>query len=90
VTINFTGMSINVIAATTRYLGNMSVTLDGTPVKTVDLYSATTTYQKTVYSSGFLPPGNHTLFLSWTGNKNLSSTGFGIDIDRVDLLGELG
>jgi hypothetical protein len=88
VTINFTGMSINVIATTTSYLGNMTATLDGVG-KTVNLYSAALTYQKTVYSSGFLPPGKHTLVLAWTGTKSLSSTGLGIDIDRVDLVGEL-
>ena len=88
VTINFTGMSINVIATRTSYLGNMTATLDGV-AKTVNLYSAALTYQKTVYSSGFLPPGKHTLVLAWTGTKSLSSTGFGIDIDRVDLVGEL-
>jgi hypothetical protein len=88
VTIKFTGMSIKLIGTTGRYLGNMSVTLDGV-TKTVDLYSSAFAYQKTLYSSGLLPPAAHTLVLAWTGEKNLSSTGFGIDIDGVDLVGEL-
>jgi IPT/TIG domain len=88
VTIAFTGSSIVLIAKKAPSYGNLTVTLDGV-AKTVSLYSSTTAYKKTVYSSGFLTPGNHTLVITRAGTKSSSSTGYTIDIDAIDVIGEL-
>jgi hypothetical protein len=88
VTINFSGLSIALVAKTAASYGNITLTLDGVS-KTVSLYSSATAYKKTVYSSGFLTPGNHTLVISRAGTKSSSSSGYTIDIDAIDLIGEL-
>jgi hypothetical protein len=88
VTINFTGVSLNIIATIAPSYGNATITLDGVS-KTVSLYSSTTAYKKTVWSSGFLAPGNHTITITRAGTKSTSSTGYTIDLDAVDLIGVL-
>ena len=88
VTINFTGPSISLLAKTASNFGNITVTLDGV-AKTVSLYSPAVLYRKTVYSSGFLTPGNHTLVIARAGTKSSSSAGYTVDIDAIYLIGEL-
>ncbi len=91
VTIDFTGVSLSVMATKTPTYGKMKVTLDGTIISTVDLYSggATTLYKQTVWSSGYLTPGDHTVKLEWTGTHNAASTGNTIALDAVDVRGVL-
>ena len=88
VTINFTGVSLEIIAKTAPSYGNATITIDGVS-KAVSFYSSTTTYKKTVWSSGFLAPGNHTVTITRAGTKSTSSTGYTIDLDAVDVRGVL-
>jgi hypothetical protein len=53
----------------------------------VTLYRSTTAYKQTVWSSGWLIPGDHSVTFSWTGTKS-GSTGTTIDIDAVDVRGD--
>jgi N-acetylmuramoyl-L-alanine amidase len=89
VTIKFTGVSLSVIAKKAPAYGKMRVTVDGTTVFTVDLYSSTVKYQQTVWASGFLTPGDHTVTIERLGTKNASSSGYTIDLDAVELIGVL-
>ena len=66
--------------------GKAEVTLDtGTPV-IVDLYSAADQYKKTVYNTGLLTTGVHTLTIKWLGTKNPAAKGTYIDIDAFDVI----
>jgi hypothetical protein len=67
----------------------MRVTLDGATSYTVDLYSSTSLHNKTVWQSGFLTPGDHTVTITRLGAKNAHSSGYTIDLDAIDLIGEL-
>jgi hypothetical protein len=59
--------------------------LDGTVVcKTVDLYSATTEFQKILQKAGFAP-GPHTLTVEVLGLKNPNATNYCIDIDAFEV-----
>ena len=87
ITFNFTGVGLDLIAKTAPSYGNLTVTLDGVS-KTVSLYSSTTVYKKTVWSSGYLIPGNHTVVIKRAGTKSASSTGYTVDFDAAVLTGE--
>jgi hypothetical protein len=89
ITIDFTGVSLNIVARKASNYGKMRVTLDGATSYTVDLYSSTSAYNKTVWQSGFLTPGDHTVTITRLGTKNASSTGYTVDLDAIDLIGEL-
>jgi N-acetylmuramoyl-L-alanine amidase len=87
VTINFTGLRLNLIAKEAANYGIAKITLDGTTTFNVDLYSASTLYKQIAWSSGFLAPANHTVKIEWTGDKRTAATATNINIDAVDVLG---
>jgi C1A family cysteine protease len=89
VTITFSGVSLNVIAAKARAYGRMSVSIDGGAATTVDLYSYSTSYKQTVWSSGLLVSKTHTVKITWLGTRSSSATGTTIDLDGVDVIGTL-
>jgi C1A family cysteine protease len=89
VTIKFSGVSLNVISAKARSYGRMSISLDGGAATTVDLYSYSTSYKQTVWSSGFLANTTHTVKITWLGTKSSSATGTTIDLDALDVIGAL-
>jgi hypothetical protein len=88
VTINFTGVSLSIIAKKAPTYGIANVSLDGKAPVPVNLYRLTTAYKQTVWSSGWLTPGNHSVAMTWTGTKS-GSSGTTIDIDAVDVRGVL-
>jgi large repetitive protein len=83
----FTGMRYSLMVTTGKTFGKLRVTVDSQPSFLVDLYGSVTGYRKTVYTSPFLPPGNHLLTLEWSGEKNASATNTYVNIDAVDVLG---
>ncbi len=89
VTINFTGMSLALMAKKAVSYGIASVSIDGKPPASVSLYRSTTAYKQTVWSSGWLVPGDHTVTFSWTGTKSTGSSGTTINLDAVELRGVL-
>jgi len=89
VTINFTGVSLALMAKKAVSYGIASVSIDGKPPASVSLYRSTTAYKQTVWSSGWLVPGDHTVTFSWTGTKSTGSSGTTINLDAVELRGVL-
>jgi hypothetical protein len=88
--VRFDGIRLNLVCAKSRYSGKAWVSVDGGPRVLVDLYSYATKYKQTVYSTGFLAPGLHTVTISWSGYKNVYSRGYSINVDAFDVIGELG
>ena len=90
VTIKFTGLSLDIVCKKAASYGIAKVTLDNDPTKTflVNLYRSPTGYKKTVWQSGWLTPGDHTVTIEWTGTK-LGSSGTTINLDAVLVRGVL-
>ena len=87
--ITFQGTSVNWVAMTGPASGIARVTLDGEDQGTVDLYSASTSYLKTVWGVDGLDEGTHTFSVEWTGDKNPASSGTAINVDAFGVLGGL-
>jgi len=51
----------------------------------VDLYNPTAKYQVVLQKTG-LAPGNHTVTIEVSGQKNTSSTGYYINIDAFEVV----
>jgi hypothetical protein len=88
-TIPFHGTSIQWHTSKENCLGIAAVSIDGGPETEIDLwtYCHVPQYQRYVYDSGPLQPGQHTFKVRVTGKKNEHSTGSGIFHDRVELAG---
>ena len=89
VTIQFSGVSLNLLAKKAASYGKARVTLDGGTSVLVDLYSASTLYKQRVWSSGILPAGSHTVKFEWTGEKRSAATNTNVGLDAVELIGSL-
>jgi SpoIID/LytB domain protein len=87
VTANFTGTYLAWVAKTAPYCGKAQVTLDGGSPTMVDLYSAVTANGQSVYNTGFLVAGPHTVTIEWTGTKNGAATNYQIGADAFDIIG---
>jgi subtilisin family serine protease len=87
ITMRFTGVRLDIIARSAANYGIAYVSVDGGTAVPVNLYSSTPAYKKLVWSTGFVAPGNHTVVFSRRGTKSSSSSGYGIDLDAVDLTG---
>jgi cell wall-associated NlpC family hydrolase/N-acetylmuramoyl-L-alanine amidase len=89
VNVKFDGTYLAWIAKTAPNCGKARVSLDGGVPFDIDLYSASSTYKRCVYNTGRLAEGIHTLAIYWSGSKNAASTGYLIDVDTFDVLGDL-
>jgi hypothetical protein len=89
VTIDFTGVALDIIAKKGPLYGQATIILDGTETFSVDLYSADVGWGLTVWSSGLLTEGDHTVSIKWAGTKNDAATGTNINLDAVDVMGDL-
>jgi hypothetical protein len=89
VTIHFTGIDLAWIAKKGPDYGEAKVTVDGKKTYTVNLYSASATWQKRLWSTGILPMGAHTVEIHWLGAKGSGATGTNIDVDAIDVTGTL-
>jgi SpoIID/LytB domain protein len=89
VTVKFDGTYASWIAKKGPSYGIAAVTLDGEPPKYVDLYSSTSLYQQSVYSTSILSPGSHTLVIKRTLTKNAASSGYHLSADAFDVIGGL-
>jgi large repetitive protein len=85
-TFNGTGISVKAIGAQTGNRGMVDVYIDNVFQTTVDMFSATPTYQTTIYAAQGLSDGQHTLTLRVTGNHSVGSNGSIIDIDCFDVV----
>ena len=89
VTVKFTGISCNLIAKKSPVYGIAEVKLDDQAAVLVDFYSASALFKQTVWRSGFLAPGDHTVTIKWNGTKRTAATDYNIGIDAVDVIGTL-
>ncbi|MGB4581746.1 MAG: L,D-transpeptidase [Coriobacteriia bacterium] len=89
VAVSFVGARLDWIAVVGPDYGIASVSVDGGPAGYVDLYSPTVGVQRTVYSTGDLPYGPHTVTIGWTGRKNPAARGTAVSFDAFDVGGDL-
>jgi hypothetical protein len=82
---SFTGTGIKWIVTKAKMMGKAKVYLDGGYMGLVDLYSSSPAYQVVLQKAG-LAPGNHTLRLEFSGQKNLRATGYYINIDAFEVI----
>ncbi len=69
--------------------GRANVSVDGGPLRIVELYRSTNSSRQRVFSTGLLEGGAHTLTIYWTGVKNESATGTTINVDSFDVYDSL-
>ena len=89
VTVAFEGTYLAWIARKSPVYGIAEVTLDGRNLGTIDLYSASSEWQRKVWGSGTLESGRHTVIIAWTGTKSTSATDTNINVDAFDIVGSL-
>ena len=89
VIVTFDGFKLNLIGTKGPNYGVAWVQVDSQPRVWVDLYSPTYQLKKVIFDTGFLTPGAHTVTLSWAGYKNGASTSYAVNLDAVDLMGQL-
>lgn len=89
VTADFTGRALSIVAKKGPNYGQAKITLDSAQTFTVDLYSADAQMAATVWSSGLLTQGAHSVKIEWTGAKNAASSGTNISVDAFDVIGTL-
>ena len=85
----FVGTRLDLIATAGTTQGKGMVSVDGGSPVPIDFYSATTLRQQTVWSTGVLAQGTHTVALTWTGQKSSPHGGTRVNIDAVDVWGTL-
>lgn len=83
VTIRFTGTQIRLYGERDPRHGIGEVFLDGTRKARLDYYAASRAENRLMWRSAILPAGTHTLTLRVTGQKNRSSAGHIVPLDRV-------
>ena len=88
VTITFSGTSLAWIAKQSSAYGIAKVVLDKRAPVYVNLYSAGTKWKQTVWSTGTLKSGLHTVTIVWTGKKG-DGGGTNIGLDALDIIGTL-
>jgi cell wall-associated NlpC family hydrolase/N-acetylmuramoyl-L-alanine amidase/putative cell wall-binding protein len=87
--VGFKGTSLSWIAKKSSVYGIAKVTLDDKAPVEVDLYSPTPVFQQSVYQTGELADGNHTLTIEWTGTKNAAASDYNVGADAFDIVGQL-
>ena len=83
------GTFLGLVAKTGPAYGQARVTLDGGDPVLVDLYSKSALFRQNVWNTGLIDYGVHTLKFEWTGLKNSAATGSDVNIDALQILGEL-
>lgn len=90
VTVAFKGNSLAWVGAKAPTFGRAEVSLDGTRPVTVDLYSSTWSYKRTLWSSGAVSPDTtHTVTIRVLGTRGTAATGSDVSVDAFDILGTL-
>ncbi|SET60759.1 S8 family serine peptidase [Paenibacillus sp. NFR01] len=81
----FEGSQVRLLAYTGPGRGLADIYIDDKPVVSVDLYSAAPGFRKTVFTSGVLPAGKHTLKVVAAGQKSAASSGTSISVDAISV-----
>ncbi len=85
-TVNFSGTYLAWIATKGTTLGKAYVSLDGGTAQLVDLYKPTVAYQQSVWNTGTLTDGQHTVKIWWYPSN---TAGKYISVDAFDVAGTL-
>lgn len=88
-TVYFDGTRLDWIATKGVTMGLATVSLDGGAPITVNLYNSVVVRQKLAWSTGTLNPGVHKLVIRWTGKRSVASGGTRVNIDALDVEGNL-
>lgn len=80
-TFTFTGTGVEWITARGRSYGKASVSVDGGPATTVDLYRSSAAWQVVGSWVSGLAQGSHTIVVKVLGTKNGASTGMLVPVD---------
>ena len=87
--VNFTGTRVDLIGSKAASYGIARITVDGEAPVLVDLYAPSTAHQAKLFSATGLANTAHTMRIERTGTKNPASTGTGIGVDAIDVVGAL-
>ncbi len=87
--IAFTGSRVDIVGSTAPNYGKALVTIDGTTQYWADFYTSGYIHNRKVLSITGLADGPHTMSIEWTGSKHSASSGTGIGLDAVDVIGTL-
>jgi hypothetical protein len=82
---SFNGTGIKWIVTRAKMMGKAKVYFDGVYVGMVDLYTSTPKFQQVLQATGLFP-GNHTVVLEVSGQKNRNATGYYINIDAFEVV----
>jgi hypothetical protein len=86
----FNGTAVSVLGCLDVNCGKADIYVDGILKTTVDTYSDSVKYRKSIYSAYQLSSGDHTFKLMVTGTKNNNSSDTYINIDAVEITGGMG
>jgi cell wall-associated NlpC family hydrolase len=84
VTVHFSGTYLSWVAMAGTTTGKARVSLDGGLAQTIDLARSAATYQQSLWATGVLDDGDHTVVISWGGDA-----GKYVSIDAFDVIGTL-
>lgn len=85
-TLRFRGSQVRLFGFVETNHGMGTVSVDGAPAVSFDLYGATRA-RTVLFDSGRLAPGEHTLSVVVTGEKNLQSRYIWISLEKAEILG---
>ncbi len=83
-TVHFHGTYLSWVATAGTTLGTAKVSLDGGTAQTIDLARSAASYQQSVWATGVLADGDHTVVISWGG-----AAGKYVSVDAFDVIGTL-
>ncbi|WP_242424124.1 glycoside hydrolase family 26 protein [Frankia sp. EI5c] len=83
-TIRFAGIQANIYGVKGPDGGLATVSVDGGPTQSIDTYGPSPSITL-LYSSERLAQGNHFITLTNLGQRNSSSSGFAVGLDRVEV-----
>ena len=81
----FSGTAVRWIGSLGPNRGEASVSIDGGPAVTVDLYAPALSYRQVVFQVAGLTPGEHTMTITTLPTRNTSSTGNFVEVDALDV-----
>jgi len=87
VSMPFIGSRLDLIATTGPKSGRVNVSVDGGAPVVVDLYAPNTAFQQTVFSTGDIVAGFHTVTVTVTGTANAASADTFVSIDAAAVTG---
>jgi SpoIID/LytB domain protein len=89
-TVMFKGSSIKWIGTKSSRSGKADISLDGTRVATVDLYSSSSAFKAAIWSkAGLADDTTHTIVITVLGSKRSASGGTYVYVDGFDLIGSM-